>query len=135
MKGIMADNNVERHFRVLLGILQSDDWRESWDELKLAVHTFETQGLSREVNDLLLWQTCQAQEVVLITINRNHEGPESLESAIRAFNSLRSLPVLTLANPDHVRKSRAYTERVVERLLDLLLHIDNYRGAGRISLP
>jgi hypothetical protein len=43
--------------------------------------------------------------------------------------------VLTLAGPDRVIHSRTYAERVVERLLECLIDMDNYRGTGRVYLP
>ena len=46
-----------------------------------------------------------------------------------------SLPVITLADPEGIRHSGAYAEQTVERLLDYLLEIDNYRGTGRLYIP
>ncbi|HWG45363.1 MAG TPA: hypothetical protein VN688_21550 [Gemmataceae bacterium] len=36
---------------------------------------------------------------------------------------------------NRINHSRAYAERVVERLLEYLIDIDNYRGTGRLYLP
>ncbi len=135
MKGILADNDVEGLFEVLLRRLQDEPWREFWQSLNLAVQTFATMGLVRDAPDLTVWQTCQEQQVVLITGNRNQDSPTSLETAIRRFNAPDSLPVITLANPARIARSSSYTERVVERLLEYLLNIASYRGAGRIYVP
>jgi hypothetical protein len=35
-----------------------------------------------------------------------------------------SLPVFTIANVPHLRHSRDYTNRVIDRLLDFLMRID-----------
>jgi hypothetical protein len=78
---------------------------------------------------------CQEQEFILITASRNDDGPDSLQFAIRTMNADHSLPVFTLANADQVLHSRTYAERVVERLLDYLIDIDNFRGTGRLYLP
>ena len=135
MPGIMSDNDIQGHFGELLNFLESDYWREIWDSLGLTVETFETQELARDAPDIVLWQSCQQHQILLVTCNRNQEGPESLETAIRTWNEASSLPVFTLADPVRFMNSRAYADRVVERLLDCLLNLDNYRGAGRVFLP
>jgi hypothetical protein len=71
----------------------------------------------------------------LFTGNRNQEGPESLEMAIRLHNQANSLPVITLSNPKRFGHDRRYVHRVAERLLDILQKIENYRGAGRLYVP
>ncbi len=43
--------------------------------------------------------------------------------------------MFTLVHPDHVRPGAAETVRVAVKLLEHLLEIDRYRGAGRIWLP
>jgi len=85
--------------------------------------------------DSPVWRTCQERGIVLITGNRNAEGPESLESTIRDHNTPDSLPVLTIANVDRLHASREYALRVAERLLEYLDDLGNIRGAGRIYLP
>jgi hypothetical protein len=50
-------------------------------------------------------------------------------------NTPTSLPVLTLGSPPQVLSSRTYAERVVVRLLEILLDLDQYRGTGRLYLP
>jgi len=131
----MSDNDIQGHFAELLNLLQSNYWREIWDSLGLAVETFDTLGLSRDAPDSVVWQTCQQHQVFLVTGNRNQEGPESLETAVRTLNEAGSLPVFTLADPVRFMHSRSYADRVVERLLDCLLNLENYRGAGRVFIP
>jgi hypothetical protein len=43
--------------------------------------------------------------------------------------------VLTLSNANKILSSRRYANRVVEKMLQYLLEIDNVRGAGRLWLP
>jgi hypothetical protein len=43
--------------------------------------------------------------------------------------------VFTIADVDKLRTSRDYAERVMIRLYEYLLDIDNVRGAGRLFLP
>jgi hypothetical protein len=131
----MGDNDIQGQFDELMQILLSPPWREIWDSLGLSVETFETMGLAREAPDVVVWQTCQSRQVLLVTGNRNNEGPDSLEAAIRHFNEASSLPVVTLANSRKFAKGRSYAERVVVRLLEYLLDIDDHRGTGRLWVP
>jgi len=135
MTGILADNDVQRQVEILFHILEGDSWREIWRSLNLSVLTFEDLGLARNASDATLWQTCQQHQVILITANRNDDGPDSLEATIRDSNQPEHLPVFTLADPKRIQKSRAYAERAAERLLEYLLEIDAVKGTGRLYLP
>lgn len=135
MPGIMADNDVQGQFKDLLKILGSATWRELWESTGLSVVTFPGLGLEPEAPDALVWQTCQAHEVVLFTGNRNDEGPDSLEATIRLHNRADSLPVVTLSDSKRFLHDRAYMDRVAEKLLDILLDLDKRRGAGRLYVP
>lgn len=83
----------------------------------------------------MLWQLCQAQQIILITGNRNKVGSQALESVIERENTPTSLPVLTIGMPSRVLSSQSYAERVVIRLLEILLDLEPYRGTGRLYLP
>ena len=54
---------------------------------------------------------------------------------IRSENQPDSLPVVTIANSNRVLQDRFYAETVAERLLEKLIAIDDFRGAGRIYVP
>ena len=73
--------------------------------------------------------------MILLTNNRNDDGPDSLEAAIRQHNTADSLPVFTIGNVGRLEMSRAYAEEVVESLYEYLLRIDELRGTGRLFLP
>jgi hypothetical protein len=135
MQGILADINVGRQRRAILRIRTSDTWRDLWDALGLQVFDFSMLGLSDRSPDSLIWRTCQRERLVLITANRNQDGPESLEATIRDENQPDSLPVVTIANAKRVLSERAYAERVAESILDYLIRIDEFRGTGRIYAP
>lgn len=111
------------------------EWREVWLDLRLTVETFETVGLPDRADDAAIWRLCREKELVLITGNRNDDGPLSLEATLRSENTLNSLPVLTLADPQAAKRSPPYADRVVERLLEYLIDIEKYRGAGRLYFP
>jgi len=131
----MADNDSAGQLDALLAVINSDEWRELWQALGLGIVTFESLELARDAPDALVWDTCQANEVVLVTGNRNDDGPESLEATIRLRNQERSLPVFTLVHPDRIRPGGPESILAAVKLLEHLLEIDRYRGAGRIWLP
>jgi hypothetical protein len=108
---------------------------ELWEHLGLATLAFRDLGLPTDSSDWVVWQRCQQEQLVLVTGNRNHEGPESLESAIRPLNAPHHLPVLTLANMDRILHERSYAERVADKLLEDLFDVENFRGAGRVYVP
>ena len=84
---------------------------------------------------MAVWDFCQREQMVLITANRNQDGDDSLETAIRTRSTPESLPVFTIADADEILRNRAYADRVVESMLQAILDIDNLRGTGRVWLP
>jgi hypothetical protein len=135
LRGILSDACIELHVRRIYLILNSPQWSDLWLSLGLRELIFRTLGLGENTPDADLWEFCQREGFLLITANRNHEGPDSLEEMIRTRNPPNSLPVLTVADADELLASGKYAERVAERLLDIVLSIDNYRGTGRLWLP
>jgi hypothetical protein len=135
MRGILADINVGKQRRAILAIWSSDAWRDLWNGLGLTVVGFPSLGLSNDSPDTDIWRTCQREELVLITGNRNKRGTDSLEAVIQAENQPDCLPVVTIGYPRRVLYDRFYAEQVAERLLDYLMRIDDVRGAGRIYVP
>ena len=135
MPAIMADHDIEGQMQVLLRLLTSAEWHGIWTELAVRVESFASLGVPTNTPDVELWQRCQTQQVVLITGNRNQEGPESLEASIQASNTLESLRVLTIGEPQRILSSRAYAHRVVERLVEYPIDVENLRGTGRLYLP
>jgi hypothetical protein len=135
MRGILADNDVQGFVKAIVSIWLSDTWRDLWNDLDLSVLSFSGLGLSRDSSDAVVWRACQREKLVLIAGNRNAERHDSLESVIRAENQPDSLPVVTLANLERLARDRLYVERVAERLLEKLIAMDDFRGAGRIYVP
>ena len=135
MRGILADINVGKQRRAILAIWASETWLDLWNALGLSVFSFPMLGLNYNASDALIWTTCQREELVLITGNRNKRGPDSLESIIQRENQADSLRVITIADPDRVLRDRLYAEQVAERLLEKLIAIDDFRGAGGIYVP
>lgn len=135
LRGIVPDVNCEGHCQVLLRVLHDKERREYWHYLNLAVLTFEDLGLETDVSDERLWEECQRYEAVLVTSNRNAKEADSLESTLQRRNTVVSLPVLTLANVERIRRDRGHAAEVADKLLDYLFSIDDFRGAGRLFLP
>ena len=135
MKAILGDHNFEGHIRFLVALFEIEGWGELWSELKLELRTFADLGIPGITPDDELWRLCQREQIVLITANRNDDGPDSLEAVIRAENRPDSLPVFTVGDATRVIHSREYAVRVAEQMLDYLLRIDELRSTGRLFLP
>jgi hypothetical protein len=135
MPAIMADHDVEGQVQVLLHLPTSAEWHALWHELGIRVESFTTLGMPADVSDAELWQVCQRRQIVLITGNRNQAGPTSLEAVIHTSNTPWSLPVLTIGEPQRLLRGRVYAQRVVERLLEYLIDLENLCGTGQLYLP
>lgn len=134
MKGILADVNIEGHVDLLVA-LKVEPWKLFWDDLKLRYFHFVDAGLAPDAPDSLVWETCQKLGLVLVTDNRNRKGADSLEATIQDRNTPTCLPVFTIANVPHLRASRAYADRIIDKMLDFLTRIESLRGTGRLYLP
>ncbi len=135
MKGLLADANIKGFVDLLVTLMQHEPWKFFWDHLQLRYVQFLDFGLSVDSADELVWQTCQKNDLYLITDNRNKKAADSLETTIQNQNTPTSLPVFTIGNVQRIRHSREYAERVVESLLQYLMQEDNIRGTGRLFLP
>ena len=135
MKGIIADINIQGHVDLLVVLMQAEPWKLFWDYLQLPYLHFADIGLAPATPDSLVWETCQREELVLVTDNRNKHDADSLEATIQTRNTPTSLPVFTIANVPHLRASQDYAHRIIDKLLDSLLRIDALRGTGRLYLP
>jgi hypothetical protein len=133
--GILADANCEGHLSLLLRLFQQNWRQEVWAFLGLAQVSFADLGLPPDASDYEVWEVCQREQVVLVTANRNDDGPESLQVTIQQYNTPQSLPVLTLTDDQRVMRDRPYAETVADRLLEFLFDLENYRGTGRLYLP
>jgi hypothetical protein len=133
-RGLLADVNAQRHLRVLLWICEGRSWRYVWNDVRVPAMTFGEIGLPLNVKDDMLWQACQSRGLLLITQNRNRDGPDSLEAAIKS-GGVDSLPVLTIADGARLLSDAEYAERAAARLMEILLDLDRLLGCGRLYLP
>jgi hypothetical protein len=135
VKGILGDANIIGPIEALVHQMQTGEWADLWTGLGLAFRRFDDVGLAPDASDLEIWQTCQAEQLILITDNRNQKSLDSLEATIRQHNQPDSLPVFTISKMTKFCASRTYAEKVIEHLYDYLLRIDEVRGTGRLYLP
>jgi hypothetical protein len=132
---LLVDANLDGHAKLIRGRMRLDPWREFADALQVQFVHFKDIGLERTAPDDAVWRLCQARGYYLLTANRNRESPDSLEATIRREGTLDSLPAFTLADAERLYRSTVYLDKVVEKLLDHLLNIENLRGTGRLYLP
>ena len=108
---------------------------EGWLKLlDIPMLTFDDVGLPTDSNDRDVWRFAQDKQLILLTGNRNRDGADSLEQIIRNENTPNSLPVITIGIVDRLEE-RAYREQCAERLVEIVLSIENYLGVGRIYIP
>jgi hypothetical protein len=132
---LLADANIQGQVEILVARMRGEHWRDFWDHLQLRHVTFADAGLQLSDSDAVIWQRCQELDLLLLTDNRNDDGPESLEATIRSNNQPTSLPVFTISNARQLSTNPAYADRVIDRLFVYLLEFENIRGTGRLYLP
>lgn len=135
MISLIADVNIQGQFDRIIDRMRSDEWREFWDFLELRSVSFTDLGLAREDTDDVVWKRCQEHRAILITNNRNDDGPDSLETAIRTLTESDSLPVFTIGDADRILSDADYAELTTERLYRYLLDLENLLGTGRHYIP
>ena len=106
----LVDHNLRGHSIVLTGSLAASGW------LDLSSIRF-------------------VYQMILITANRSMKGKDSLEQVMREENTHLSLPVVTIGNIDRLLAEPDYRDRCVNRLVDIVVDIEDYQGARRIFIP
>ena len=133
MPRILADHDVEGHVRALIRVCSAPEWAEIWESLACKVDSFEGLGLPHETADAAVWQLCQEHGIVLITGNRNADGPTSLEMAIRNFGTDKSLPVITISDPKRLLRDRGYARAAAAQLIQDLIDLEMWQCASGSS--
>jgi hypothetical protein len=128
---VLVDHNMEGQAVLIWGNLAAEGWLEL---LPLRLVTLADIGLPLHSDDRTVWRYAQAHAMVLLTGNRRMRGVHSLEQTIREENTASALPVLTIGTVDRIDE-REYRELCAQRLLEIMIGIDDYRGAGRIFIP
>jgi hypothetical protein len=139
MTGVVADANFIGLLRILVRIVEQSEYAELWEKLSLRVAEFADLGLAPDAPDRVVWTRCQTLGLVLLTGNRNDDGPDSLQATIADSNTAASLPVFTVGTADRIMFERGYAERVaidmLEYLIDLRDRAEHLLGSGRLYLP
>jgi hypothetical protein len=128
---VLLDHHMKKQGILLWATMGSEGWLKLLD---IPMLTFNDVGLSIDSNDRDVWRFAQEKQLILLTGNRNNEGRDSLQQTIQDENKPTSLPVITIGIIDRLRE-RAYREQCAERLVEIILNIENYLGAGRIFIP
>jgi len=116
---------------LLWATMGSEGWLKLLD---IPMLTFDDVGLPINSNDREVWRFAQTHQLILLTGNRNKDGADSLEQTIRDENTPNSLPVVTIGIVDRLEES-VYREQCAERLVEIILNIENFLGIGRIYIP
>lgn len=131
MTVLLADHNVEGHAQLLLRALKSLGWADALD-IRLA--TFDKVALTSASTDREVWQRVQELGMLLITANRNRSGTDSLEQVLRDEHSAESLPVLTVSQAKRLLQDRVYRNACAERIAEIIVDLDIYRGVPRLFI-
>jgi predicted nuclease of predicted toxin-antitoxin system len=127
----LVDYNLDGYANVLLGILTKRGWL---DLFSIQFVTFREMGLSMDSSDRTVWNYAQANQMLILTANRNMKGEDSLEQVMRQENTLTSFPIITIGDLTRFDESE-YRERCVDRLVEIVLELENYMGVGRLFIP
>jgi hypothetical protein len=128
---ILADHNIEGQALLLWAALSTGGWL---DLVELRLFRFAEVGLDTESSDRVVWRFAQAQQMMLLTGNRNRKGEDSLEQTINEETTATTLPVLTIGRVDSIPQ-KTYREKCALRLMEIVMDLDNYRGVARVYLP
>jgi hypothetical protein len=128
---VLVDYNLNRQAILLSGGLVAGGWL---DLAPIRLLTFEDIGLSTDSNDRVVWRFAQTNGMPLLTANRNAKGEDSLEQVMREENVPESFPIITIGDPDRVNEYD-YRESCIERLVEIVIDIQDYMGAGRLFIP
>lgn len=129
---VLIDHNIEWQATLLWNTLRSEGWLELYP---LDMVMFEDVNLPVNSNDREVWQYSQTNRMILLTANRNMEDMNSLEQTLRDANTPDSLPVVTISRQESMIKEAGYRKRCAEKLLEIILYLNNYLGVGRVFIP
>ena len=130
MKAVL-DHHLKKQGILLWATMGGEGWLKL---LEIPMLTFGDVGLPINSSDRSVWRFAQEKQLILLTGNRNSEGEDSLEQTIRNENTPSSLPVVTVSMVSRMEE-RAYREQCAERLVEIVLNIENYLGIGRVYIP
>jgi hypothetical protein len=127
----LIDHNLEGQAVILYGNIANQGWLTL---LPIRFVTFEELGILVSSDDRIVWRCAQENQMILLTANRTMKGQDSLEEVIREENVIDSFPVITIGNLDRIEE-RDYRNRCADRIVEIVLDLQNYMGVGRIFIP
>jgi hypothetical protein len=128
---VLIDHDIEGQAERLAETISKGGWAQAFS---IRFVRFMAVGLPHNSPDRAVWRFAQAHRMFLLTGNRNKEDESSLEQTITDENTLTSLPVITVADPDGLYEKDC-REDCADRLLDIVLYPQNYLGTGRQYIP
>jgi hypothetical protein len=128
----LVDHNLEGHALLLSGSITNQGWQ---DLFSIRFVLLEEMSLSVNSSDRVVWRFAQANQMLLLTANRRMKGKDSLEQVLQEENTPTSFPVVTIGDADRVLNDPDYRDLCVNRLLEIVLYIENYIGTRRIFIP
>ena len=137
MRGLLVDENLQGHLRVLRRLFKQLELQPFLDDARLELRTFAEIGFSRDLDDRSVWIRCQREGWVLFTENRNLEGPNSLQAVLEDSWKVGNFPVVTLANKSKFQRDGRYALQVAAEVADILIGITlgEFLDQPRIFVP
>ncbi len=131
MIAVLVDYNIEGQAALLWSTLQTEGWVAA---APMRFVRFSEVNLPAASSDREIWHFAQANQLIVLTANRNMEGADSLEQTLRDANQTTSLPILTISNADRIVEA-AYRARCAARLAEIVVYLSDYLGSGRLYIP
>jgi hypothetical protein len=122
---------MEGHAALLRGTLAAEGGLEL---VPLRFVTLSDLGLPVTSTDRAVWRRAQAEQMLLLTNNRNMDDEHSLVRTMREGSTLASLPVITVGSLDRLMQ-QDHRRRCAERLAEIVLDLYRYLGTNRIFIP
>jgi len=137
VNGIVLDVNMSGYLLLFPRMFEALGLFEVWASYSIELLRVADLGLPDEASDRLVWNLCRSRNLILLTDNRNNDGPDSLEATLAEQTEFDFLPVLTIANKQKFHRERSYALTASSSLLDVLADIarGEYRGSGRLYIP
>jgi len=137
VRGLLADNNVQRHMLHLRDLLDGMGLLGILDTVGVKFLTLSDVGLPFDIDDRMLWKRCQEGRLVLFTDNRNAENDVSLQATLTAMWKPGDLPIITPTSKSKLEQDAGYRERVAADVAEILFGLveRKYRDRDRIYVP
>jgi antitoxin component HigA of HigAB toxin-antitoxin module len=122
MTTVLADHNVEGQAVLIWGTLSAQGWLEL---VPMSLLRLADVGLPIDSSDRDIWRFAQANQMLLLTDNRNLDDADSLEQTILDENTEKSLPdaLLVQYRPRPIASEQQY--RRVMRQIEALMRKRN----------